>query len=133
MHPSAAVAHINFERLLQSSKAICAGFVHSVHMYLEDSEYVSFVSVIFDDVDIGFHINSCESNPAIRIGRENREFIFKGRCIVREQFPLQPAWACTIHKVQSASLDRGVTSLGTDIFEKGMAQAAACELHTASL
>ena len=59
------------------------GFVHSVHMHPKDPEHVSFISFIFDDVDIGFYINACENNPAIRIGRENRKVIFKGRCTVR--------------------------------------------------
>jgi ATP-dependent exoDNAse (exonuclease V) alpha subunit len=42
----------------------------------------------------------------------------------RYQFPLELAWAMTIHRVQGFSMDRAVIDLGTDIFAHGQAYVA---------
>ncbi len=53
-----------------------------------------------------------------------REFFYKGRHIIRKTFPLQLAWATTIHKVQGASLNTAVIYLGSEIFQSAMAYVA---------
>ncbi len=42
----------------------------------------------------------------------------------RYKFPLELAWAMTIHRVQGLSMDRAVIDLGTDIFAPGQAYVA---------
>jgi hypothetical protein len=42
----------------------------------------------------------------------------------RYQFPLELAWAMTIHRVQGLSMDREVIDLGSDIFAHGQAYVA---------
>jgi len=60
-------------------------------------------------------INGVES----RIERHNFEFENKEVSVVRTQIPLVLAYAMTIHKSQSASMDYIVADLGPDIFSHG--------------
>ena len=48
----------------------------------------------------------------------------KGLFIRREQFPIVPAYAITIHKSQSLTLDSAIMSLGEEVFASGMAYVA---------
>ena len=51
-------------------------------------------------------------------------FVYAGRSIVRTNFPLSLSWACTIHKIQGASIDSCLMDLGSSVFEPGMAYVA---------
>lgn len=106
------------------------GFVSAIECDLQNLTRVLYIYITFDDDDIARNVQSPLPSQGIRLSRDSRDFIIKGRCIVREQFPLQPSWACTIHKVQGASLDRAVISLGNDVFEKGMAYVALSRVRT---
>lgn len=102
------------------------GLVNGAMGYVERLELDAenqYIHVKFDDSDIGRIFQDRETN-AIPIERINQEFYCNGRIIIREQFPLLPCWACTIHKVQGASLKQAVISLGNDVFEKSMAYVA---------
>ena len=48
----------------------------------------------------------------------------KGLFIRREQFPIIPSYAITIHKSQSLTLDSAIMSLGDEVFASGMAYVA---------
>ena len=54
----------------------------------------------------------------------------EGILIQRQQFPLDLAWALTIHKVQALSLDRAVLNLGRDLFAAGHAYVACSRVRT---
>ena len=47
-----------------------------------------------------------------------------GRSIVRRTFPLIPAWACTIHKIQGMTICTICMDLDSSIFQDGMAYVA---------
>ena len=98
------------------------GYVDRFEFAVDDPLLLQYINVKFDDPEVGrvFQDSTC----AIPIERISQEFYYNGRVIIREQFPLQPCWACTIHKVQGASLKRAVISIGEDVFERGMAYVA---------
>ena len=101
--------------------------------FIQHIEYVnelpSRVFVRFDDENIGrLFINATQN--AIPIEKISQDFHFKSRSLTRTQFPLLPAWACTIHKVQGISCDRIVVSLGRTVFAPGMSYVALSRVTT---
>lgn len=57
--------------------------------------------------------------------RHDFEYIEQGQVIsTRQQFPFILAWACSIHKIQGASLDCAIINLGQSIFEASQAYVA---------
>jgi ATP-dependent DNA helicase PIF1 len=68
------------------------------------------------------------------IGKEVWDFKFEhGNYVCSatvEQYPLQLAWALTIHKIQGASLDRASIALDRSLFECGHAYVALSRLKT---
>ena len=93
---------------------------------------IATVNVIFDDPQVGRILQIANLSNAISIDKIRHTFIYCGRHIVRTQFPLKLAWACTIHKVQGLSLDKVVINLGSTIFEKGMGYVALSRVKTLS-
>lgn len=60
----------------------------------------------------------------VAIERYEHKFGYRGRYVVRLQFPFMLFWACTIHKVEKTSLNSTVIDLGITVFEFGMAYVA---------
>ena len=79
--------------------------------------------VLFDDASVGLVKGSVGHEP-IAIELFSSSFIFHGRSVVRQAFPLVPCWACTIHKVQGMTFEKVVADLGCSVFESGMAYVA---------
>lgn len=88
---------------------------------------------MFDDTNVGrLHQSLFNNGTCSSISIEKFEHNLKvcGRHIVRKQFPIIPAWACTIHKVQGLSFCKLALDIGSNIFEKGMAYVALSRLRT---
>ena len=49
---------------------------------------------------------------------------------MREQFPLQPCWGCTIYKLQGTTLERAVVSIESHVFAKRMSYMALGRVKT---
>lgn len=102
------------------------GFIKALSF---ENERLIRIYVQFDDESIGSTFYSDE-HSAIYIEPLSQEFYFKGRSIYRTQFPLIPAWACTIHKVQGISTDKIVVSLGRSVFAEGQFYVALSRVRT---
>ena len=86
------------------------------------------IFIIFDDPSVGAVLQQPLHHNAIEPC--DQEYFYKGRCVIRRQFPLNLAWAVTIHKSQGASLDKVYCDLGAGIFEHGMAYVAMSRVRT---
>jgi len=60
----------------------------------------------------------------------SREFLHEGRTYSREQFPLIVAYAITVHKSQSISLDKAVLNISKRDFSPGLAYVAVSRVRT---
>lgn len=87
------------------------------------------IFVQFDDESIGRMFYNTE-HEGIGIEQISQEYYYHGRSIYRIQFPLLPAWACPIHKVQGISTDKIVVSLGHTVFADGMFYVALSRVRT---
>ena len=92
---------------------------------------VSSITVLFDNPEVG-RISSVHTrgHQPISITRISHNYIVHGTTVRREQFPLVPCWACTIHNVQGATLSQVVVNLGSSVFEAGMAYVALSRVST---
>ena len=112
------------------------GLVNGAMGYVELIEFNAntkepkYIYVKFDDGNVGKILQNSSAHNAIPIEPIQQEFHYNGRCIVREQFPLIPSWACSIHKVQGASLDQAAISIGNEVFQNGMSYVALSRVRT---
>ena len=86
----------------------------------------------FDDETIGKILQNMDKSNAVPIEPVQWEFSYRARILIREQLPLQPCWACTIHKLQGTTLETAVTSIGSKVFAKGMSYMALSHVKTLS-
>ena len=99
------------------------------HLTVVDS-ILTTVYVKFDDHTTGVTLQNPQYDNSVPIDLYRQEFVFRGHSIIREQFPLQPCWACTVHKTQGLSLDSAVISLGDTLFQAGQAYVALSRVRT---
>ena len=98
------------------------GMVNSVEV-ASISKKVQTINVLFDNHDcLPSTLKRNDGSVSIPLCRQ--EYIYEGRCIIREAFPLTPCWAATIHKVQSLSLPAAVMCLDSYLFQHGMGYVA---------
>ena len=91
---------------------------------------VLVLCVSFDNSYVGHRFKSSEYSGAIPIHKIEQPFFYNGRVIIRQQFPLAPSWACTINKMQDATLQQVVVSLRNALFEKGVGYVALSRVST---
>ncbi|XP_053389653.1 ATP-dependent DNA helicase PIF1-like [Mercenaria mercenaria] len=102
-------------RNIATDQGLVNGALGFVEKILYNDEYgVSSVLVSFDDRSIGKLFLNSDYN-AVEITKNSQEFYYHGHSLVRTQFPLMPAWACTIHKVQGITCERIVESVGNTL------------------
>jgi ATP-dependent DNA helicase PIF1 len=82
----------------------------------------SYITVKFPDINLP----SCLSDVPhhVNIEKFDQEYLYKGRFILRQNFPLITFWATTIHKVQGLSLKKAAVAIGNSIFQHGQAYVA---------
>jgi len=102
------------------------------HAPLHDGEMPLCVYVKFDDPRVGRVMAAHSSHGDVPI--EAVQSVFQGKraglVIARQQYPLLPAWALTVHKVQGLSMDRAVVHLGDGLFSPGQAYVALSRVRT---
>lgn len=126
-------ARIMLIRNINTKDGLVNGAMGTVYSFTWIGEEITEINVLFDDRNVGrLHQSLLNNGTCSSISIEKFEHHFKvcGRHIVREQFPLIPAWACTIHKVQGLSFCKLALDIGSNIFEKGMAYVALSRLRT---
>ena len=90
----------------------------------------SSIYVLFDDPNVGRMLQDSAHHNAIPIQMCDQEYFYKGRCIIRRQFPLNLAWFVTIHKAEGCTRDEVYCDIGSDIFENGMSYVALSRVRT---
>ena len=105
------------------------GFVENIEVNPETLT-PRVIYVKFDDDTVGKILQSAENNNVIPIEPIQSKYLFEGRIIIREQFPLQSCWGCTIHKLQGTTLQHAVVSIGSKVFAKGMSYVAMSRLKS---
>ena len=102
------------------------GIITSIEFSTPDMSFPSVIFIKFDKPSIGKVTCKGENRiqSPISIFPIEHKFLYAGGEIVRKQYSIILAWACTIHKVQGLSLDRAVVDIGITIFDYGMAYVA---------
>lgn len=92
------------------------------HIHTNETASNSFITVRFPHVNLP----SCLSDVPhhVSIEKFNQEYLYKGRFIVRQNFPVITCWATTIHKVQGLSLKSAAIAIGNSVFQHGQAYVA---------
>ena len=117
-------------RNIMTSQGLVNGATGVVEQIVYESDEVTEILVKFDNSTVGRVLQRTESNNAVPITRYSQSYRYRGRSVVRIQFPVTLSWACTIHKVQGLSLDEGVLSLGEDLFARGQGYVALSRIRT---
>ena len=127
-------ARVMLTRNINAEQGLVNGAMGIVTEIVFQGSTPSIVFVKFDDPMVGkARCNGQNTlHTSIPIRPVESEFVYRGRHVIRTQFPLILAWACTVHKVQGISLDKAVIDLGSSIFEYGMAYVALSRIRTIS-
>lgn len=127
-------ARVMMTRNINAEQGLVNGAMGIVTEIIFQGGIPSVVFVKFDDPMVGkTRCNGQNTlHTSIPIRPVESECLYHGRRVIRTQFPLILAWACTVHKVQGISLDKAVIDLGSSIFEYGMAYVALSRIRTIS-
>lgn len=92
------------------------------HIHTNETASNSFITVRFPHLSLP----SCLSDIPhhVNIEKFNQKYLYKGRFIVRQNFPVITCWATTIHKVQGFSLKIAAIAIGNSVFQHGQAYVA---------
>ena len=96
------------------------------------TKQITGIKVIFDNADVGKNSGKRNASGVLEvvIRRAEEDMHGKGRQhIIRHQFPLQLAWACTAHKVQGMTATEVVVNLDK-MFAPGQAYVALSRVTT---
>ena len=122
--------HVMLLRNLLTQQGLVNGAMGIVTHLTVSNDIITTVHIKFDNATTGTSLQNPNYNNSVPIDLYRQEFVYKGHSIIREQFPLQPAWACTVHKTQGLSLDSAVISLGDTLFQAGQAYVALSRVTT---
>ena len=137
--PSSILLGITARVMLTRNVDVEDGLVNGVMGYISDivmsngiTKEITGIKVIFDKAEVGK--NNGKRNVSgvleVTIRRAEEDMHGKGRQhIVRHQFPLQLAWACTAHKVQGMTATEVVVNLDK-MFAPGQAYVALSRVTT---
>jgi ATP-dependent exoDNAse (exonuclease V) alpha subunit len=104
---------------------LCNGDQGYVTAFETSSENITTGIIIkFDDENAGDELKDSNFDNNVKIEQIDCEYMYKGRIIVRKQFPLMPSWSVTIHKAQGLSLKSAVVNVSNKIFTPGQTYVA---------
>ena len=137
--PSAILLGITARVMLTRNVDVEDGLVNGVMGYISEiviangiTKQITGIKVIFDKAEVGKNSGKRNASGVLEviIRRAEEDMHGKGRQqIVRHQFPLQLAWACTAHKVQGMTATEVVVNLDR-MFAPGQAYVALSRVTT---
>lgn len=119
-------------RNLLTSQGLVNGAMGYVHDITIQNAQIITIYVKFDEPTTGVSMQNPEHNNSVPIEMYRQEFTYQGRNIERIQFPLQPCWACTVHKTQGLTLNTACISIGRTLFQAGQAYVALSRVRSMS-
>ena len=96
--------------------------------YLEQGISNGSQGIITDFTKDNEPIVTFHNKVKMTIKKENFPSIINP-CFYVKQFPITLAWCVTIHKIQGATLDKGIIDIGNNIFEYGQTYVALSRLR----
>ena len=137
--PSSILLGINARVMLTRNVDVEDGLVNGVMGNISEivisnriTKQITGIKVIFDKAEVGKNSGKRNASGVLEviIHRSEEDMHGKGRQhIVRHQFPLQLAWACTAHKVQGMTATEVVVNLDK-MFAPGQAYVALSRVTT---
>ncbi|MEW8561119.1 MAG: DUF6570 domain-containing protein [Candidatus Thiodiazotropha sp.] len=127
--PSTLTFSVGTRVMLLRNLCVAYGLINGAQGYVTDFQVntienkIDCIYVVFDNKDsIPAGVKRLDESVPVPVYRQ--EFLFSGRYIIREMFPLVPSWAATIHKVQGLTLSGAAVCIDDSIFQHGQAYVA---------